>query len=359
MFAKLAPSKSEENLVAGLQVFMSSDEKMAQMLKKMNALTGVSDPFVDSSKPEENFADGFQVFMSSDEKIAQMLEKWNAIINAGVSGPFLENLADGFQVSMLSDKKVTQMLEKWNAITDAGIREPFIVMEHKRIMSFELDHNWITSIKMYRESINMNHIFMLSPEEKALLEKKANADDAQAAFRLYQYYSLGGVHEKIGMQWLRIAANKGHVMAQYNLGNQLTQSADPQEESEGLKWLQLTEKHGLGVDYNPLMPNRRTEKEEKESSDDPMKAKAGDAQAAYRLFKYYYWEKIDEKIGMHWLRVAANQGHVMAQYNLGSILIRSTDPQEKSEGLKWLQLTEKHGMGARLSDYNSLSSNWI
>ena len=137
------------------------------------------------------------------------------------------------------DYSVDKTLKELNAATNAVISG-----------SLKMDDEWIWG----------KDIFMLSPKEKALLEKKVNEGDAQAAFKLYEYYYHGGVNKKIGMQWLRVAANKGHVIAQYSLGTILTQSTDPKEKSEGLKWLQLTEKHGMGVDYNPLMPKKKTEK---------------------------------------------------------------------------------------------------
>lgn len=65
--------------------------------------------------------------------------------------------------------------------------------------------------------VSTGSTYFLSETDIHLLEKKAEKGDKDSAFKLYQYYSLVALDEKIGYQWLVKAAENGHPIAQYNL----------------------------------------------------------------------------------------------------------------------------------------------
>lgn len=71
-------------------------------------------------------------------------------------------------------------------------------------------------------------------------------------------------------------------------------------------------------------------------------AEQGDANAAFRLARYYWMlEKADEM----WLyyRKAANAGHVIAQNNLGVLLSLSPRSEDKNESILWLERAASNG----------------
>jgi TPR repeat protein len=60
-------------------------------------------------------------------------------------------------------------------------------------------------------------IYWLGEPERAELAKKAEAGDAEAAFRLVQYYTFTHSDPDRRGHWLLAAARLGHRPAQYNL----------------------------------------------------------------------------------------------------------------------------------------------
>ena len=60
--------------------------------------------------------------------------------------------------------------------------------------------------------------FQLSDSDLKTAEKKALEGDVKSAFKIYQHYSFGKFDSISSFPWLQIAANGGHVVAQYNLG---------------------------------------------------------------------------------------------------------------------------------------------
>lgn len=61
-------------------------------------------------------------------------------------------------------------------------------------------------------------IYDLSDEQKFDLEKKSKNGDAEASFRLYQYYcfTINNIDELL--KYLEISASQGNIIAQYNYG---------------------------------------------------------------------------------------------------------------------------------------------
>lgn len=79
-------------------------------------------------------------------------------------------------------------------------------------------------------------VFDLAPDDLAALERRAMSSDAEAAFRLSQFYSLAGGRDGatdadlVGgddavqeMRWLEVAAHQGHETAEITLAVRLVQ----------------------------------------------------------------------------------------------------------------------------------------
>ena len=77
--------------------------------------------------------------------------------------------------------------------------------------------------------ISSGSIFALSTEEIESLSKSALSGDAEAAFRLYQYFSFSHHDEGKAMYWTGIAAKNGSSVGQYNFAFMLRDSGDFKE----------------------------------------------------------------------------------------------------------------------------------
>ena len=72
-------------------------------------------------------------------------------------------------------------------------------------------------------------------------------------------------------------------------------------------------------------------------------AQAGDGAAAFRLFEYYEFGVFNHELSLRWLRSAAENGHVVAQFNLGYLLIEEHMQEKRDEGVKWLRAAASKG----------------
>ncbi|MDR2846455.1 MAG: hypothetical protein LBV63_04145, partial [Candidatus Methanoplasma sp.] len=65
-------------------------------------------------------------------------------------------------------------------------------------------------------------------------------------------------------------------------------------------------------------------------------ARKGDSEAQYLLGKHYYEKgtRRDHKSAIKWLTLAAEQGHMSAQHDLGMVYFHS-DEDHLEESLKW------------------------
>jgi TPR repeat protein len=75
-----------------------------------------------------------------------------------------------------------------------------------------------------------------------------------------------------------------------------------------------------------------------------MQAGKSDVRAAYRLYTYYLFSENGMPEAMHWLRVAAEEGYPLAEYNLGALLRESDSSQDKKEARLWLAKAAKDGV---------------
>jgi len=84
--------------------------------------------------------------------------------------------------------------------------------------------------------------FNLSEPEIVELKKKVENGEAQAAFRLSQYYDFTTHEYDKGIIWKRKAAEMNHVLAQYNLGYKLLEN--PKTKDEGIFWIKKAAENG-------------------------------------------------------------------------------------------------------------------
>lgn len=76
------------------------------------------------------------------------------------------------------------------------------------------------------------------------LKLAALGGESSAAKRLYEHYSVASVHYEEGNAWLRICAENGDVVCEYNYGFILTKSAGSEERVRGKYWLKEAAEHG-------------------------------------------------------------------------------------------------------------------
>jgi TPR repeat protein len=80
--------------------------------------------------------------------------------------------------------------------------------------------------------------YELTQRDREKLELRANANDADASFRLSEFYLYARREERIGLRWLRLSAEQGHIIAQNNLAIRLLATKDPYSKQEGIMWLE-------------------------------------------------------------------------------------------------------------------------
>lgn len=125
---------------------------------------------------------------------------------------------------------------------------------------------------------------------------------------------LGGVHVEENLseaeKWLRMAARKGDVMSQNNLGF-IYRKLDVHR-SDAVKWLRWSAERGFNI-------------------------------AQYNLGELLY-EHIDHEEGIKFLTLAANQGNTGAQVKLGLIYFQHAEIKNYTESLKWFRRAAERGL---------------
>lgn len=84
--------------------------------------------------------------------------------------------------------------------------------------------------------IHPGQAYELSSRQREKLEMRATAGDADAAFRLAEFYHHFAHDKTQGHFWMQWAAEKGHVTAQNNLAMSLW--LDPARRMEAVQWLE-------------------------------------------------------------------------------------------------------------------------
>ena len=84
--------------------------------------------------------------------------------------------------------------------------------------------------------------YALTDAQRAELITKAEAGDAEAAFRLSLYYTFTSSDDVQRIRWLTIAAKAGHVVAQHNLAYDLYMGG--KDLAEAAHWAAESSKSG-------------------------------------------------------------------------------------------------------------------
>lgn len=91
-------------------------------------------------------------------------------------------------------------------------------------------------------------IYYLSDDERSKLETKSINGDAEAAFRLYKYYSFSNYDADEQMRYLAIAASHNNIMAEYAYGIFLSCKNGPYSKyydlNKAIYWMKLAAAHG-------------------------------------------------------------------------------------------------------------------
>jgi TPR repeat protein len=74
-----------------------------------------------------------------------------------------------------------------------------------------------------------------------------------------------------------------------------------------------------------------------------LQGEKGDGTAAFRLFQYYELYLEDGKQSFYWLKKAAENGHVIAQYNLGLEFLNNQQRKDRTQALYWLRKAAQSG----------------
>ena len=148
-------------------------------------------------------------------------------------------------------------------------------------------------------------------------------DDAEAA-RLY-----------------RLAAEQGVAQAQHNLGVMyLHGQGVPKDTAEAARWFRLAADQGHPDAVAAL---GRTEPTHTLPSP-PGAEERVDAEEQYRLGQRYQYEVEDYAEAARWYRLAAEQGHVEAQYSLGLVYATGRGvEQDYAEAARWYRLAAEQG----------------
>ena len=74
------------------------------------------------------------------------------------------------------------------------------------------------------------------------------------------------------------------------------------------------------------------------------KALKGDAKSAYLVYQHYSFGEFDEISAFPWIQIAANEGNVIAQYNLAFIYMHWAIFKNIHIARFWLKEAEKNGL---------------
>ncbi|WP_280816140.1 hypothetical protein [Variovorax sp. TBS-050B] len=185
-------------------------------------------------------------------------------------------------------------------------------------------------------------IYSLGEQERAELEKKAEAGDAEAAFRLVQYHTFTQNNEAQRERWLLVAARLGHRTAQHNLAVDL--SRDGKDLAGAAHWAAEARKGGdpgaerLLVEIEAARAAMLTPEAQAELA---AKAQAGDAGAAFRLSRYFNYVLQDRGAERRWRKLAAEGGQPAAQYELAVDLYRNG--KDLAQAAHWAAEARRNG----------------
>lgn len=96
--------------------------------------------------------------------------------------------------------------------------------------------------------------FNLSPQEIATLSSKAKAGEADAAFKLAEYYEYYETDWEQNFYWMKIAAEADHTLAQRGLGNIYKRKGDLEQ---ALYWYKKAAEKGDEISIDEVKELRQ------------------------------------------------------------------------------------------------------
>lgn len=102
----------------------------------------------------------------------------------------------------------------------------------------------VSLLTLMAGTIGDGHSLAIPENDIEALRLAALGGEPSAAKRLYEHYSIASVQYEEGNKWLRICAENGDVVCEYNYGFILTKSAKDEERIRGKYWLNEAAKHG-------------------------------------------------------------------------------------------------------------------
>jgi len=174
-------------------------------------------------------------------------------------------------------------------------------------------------------------------EQKAVmwLAKAAEQGDAKAQFNLGVMYDAGQIvaqNDVEALKWYRQAATQGDAKAQFNLGVMYsTGRGVAQDNLEAIRWYTKAAEQGhvgaqfnLGVLYDRDEGILQHDTDSFNQSDASLPAKAD--------------KMTQESEAVKWYQKAAEQGHALAQFNLGVMYSLGRGvPQDDAKAVQWYE----------------------
>jgi TPR repeat protein len=192
------------------------------------------------------------------------------------------------------------------------------------------------------EPVSGGQIHALDDAQRSDLARKAEAGDAQAAFRLSQYYTFTHADKVQRTRWLAVAAKAGHATAQYNLASEL--SSDGEDLDQARHWAAEALQNGY-KDADRLLGAIEAARSAMLAPDAraalAAKAEAGDAEAAFRLSRYANYVLQDRSQERRWRKLAAEGGQASAQYELAADLYRNG--KDLTQAARWAAEARRNG----------------
>jgi len=185
-------------------------------------------------------------------------------------------------------------------------------------------------------------IYGLDEAQRTELARKAEAGDAEAAFRLAQHYTFSQSDADQRLRWLSVAARLGHRTAQHNLASDL--SRDGKDLTQAAHWAAEAGKGGSqGADrlLGEIEAARSAMLSPEAQAALTAKALAGDAEAAFRLSRYFNYVKQDRVAERRWRKLAAERGQVGAQYELAVDFYRNG--KDLAQAAHWAAEAHRNG----------------
>ena len=192
----------------------------------------------------------------------------------------------------------------------------------------------------------------------ARTEKAANDGDSEAQFQLgnaYYFGAFGATKNLVeAARWYRKAAEQNHIKAQNCLGDCYAFGRGvPQDYDEALKWFHSAAEQGdetakVNVRYVENMkaiPIEKARGEEQFKKLEKAAAK-GDANAQYELgHAYYLGDRVDKDHwkAVKWYQKAAEQGHIVAQCQLGYIYANDFHLTDYKKSAGWYRVAAEQG----------------